>query len=114
MLKKDTFVYAINAIQEQRKKNEEFNDALDKICDGYPVFDVNNKYLEALLKIMKEEMHDDDDFIGWYLYEDVEKVVTVNDGITTKSYELTSPELLYDFLVDMYKLHKGATVKSLD
>ena len=82
MLSKETFCSAIKNIQFQREKMSKFNDALDEICDGFVVFDSNNKYLEALLDVLKECMNDKDEFIDWYLFEDVEKVVTANDGDT--------------------------------
>lgn len=98
MLSKEVFCRAIKNIKEQQARTSEFNDALDKICDGFPVFDVNNLYLESLLEVLKESMNDIDDYISWWLYEDVEKTVWVTKDNKTITYNLNTPEDLYDFL----------------
>lgn len=102
MLSKDIFCKAINNIQTQRQKISDFNDALDKICDGFPVFDSDNLYLQSLLEILKETMNDKDDFIEWWLYENVDKTVTTfdKDGVCKNVYLIETPEELYDFLIE--------------
>ena len=104
MLSKDIFCKAINNIQTQRQKISDFNDALDKICDGFPVFDSDNLYLQSLLEILKETMNDKDDFIEWWLYENVDKTVTTfdKDGTCKNVYLIETPEELYDFLIKEY------------
>lgn len=75
------------------------DDALNKICDTSVVFDVNNLYLTALLRILKEELNDRADIIQWWLYEDVRKCIWYDfqDGRRMR-YDMPTAETLYDYL----------------
>lgn len=75
MISKELFCQTIADIQAQDTRMNEFGDALNKICDTSVVFDVNNLYLTALLRILKEELNDRADIIQWWLYEDVRKCI---------------------------------------
>lgn len=75
MISKELFCQTIADIQAQDMRMNEFGDALNKICDTSVVFDVNNLYLTALLRILKEELNDRADIIQWWLYEDVRKCI---------------------------------------
>ena len=96
MISKKLFIKTIENIQKQREKVSRFNDALDEICDGWPIFDTNNLYLESLLDILKEIFHDDNDWIEWWLYEEVEKKVWYDDGT---EIDIAEPEDFYNFLI---------------
>lgn len=65
MISKELFCKTIADIQTQDTRMNEFGDALNKICDTSVVFDVNNLYLTALLRILKEELNDRADIIQW-------------------------------------------------
>ena len=54
-------------------------------------------YLESLLDVLKETI-DNYEYISWWLYEDVEKIVRFNDGRT--KVKLDTAEQLYDFLIN--------------
>ena len=69
MLPKELFLSTIEKIQKQEARIDEFNTALSKICDGFPVFDSENQYLIALRELLKHTMQDQYDYIGWWLYE---------------------------------------------
>ena len=56
MISKELFCKTIADIQEQDRKISEFDHALGRICDSAVVFDANNLYLAALLRILKEEL----------------------------------------------------------
>lgn len=71
MISKELFCKTIADIQEQDRKISEFDHALGKICDSAVVFDADNLYLAALLRILKEELDDKADTIEWWLYEGV-------------------------------------------
>lgn len=49
----------------------------------------------ALLSVLEEVMQDSGDWIGWWLYEDVPKVVTLKNG---SDIDLSTPIALYNFL----------------
>lgn len=59
-------------------------------------FDNDNLYLSSLIEVLREVMNDKDDFISWWLYEDVEKVIWLDDGTRI---ELNTAEDLYDYLL---------------
>ena len=97
MITKKLFVDVLKNIQKQEKRVSKFSKALGEICDGHPVFDTDNLYLKSLLDILKVTFDDRDDYITWWLWEDVEKKVWLQDGV---EIDLKTPEKLYDFLVD--------------
>ena len=68
MLPKELFLSTLEKIQKQEARIDEFNTALSKICDGFPVFDSENQYLIALRELLKYTMQDQYDYIGWWLY----------------------------------------------
>lgn len=52
MISKELFCKTVADIQTQDTRMNEFGDALNKICDTSVVFDVNNLYLTALLRMV--------------------------------------------------------------
>lgn len=99
MISKELFCKTIADIQEQDQKISEFDHALGRICDSAVVFDDNNLYLAALLRILKEELDDKEDTIEWWLYEDVRKCIwfDLKDGRRMR-YDMLTAESLYDYL----------------
>lgn len=107
MLNKETFITALSLIQEQDKINEEFSDALQKVGNGYFVFGGDNKYFSALLMVLKAAMHDDYDYISWWLYDTSDYTVSSDDGNTQRIWDLREPGALYDYLVEEYNERKS-------
>lgn len=103
MIRKDDFVRSINAILEQAERDEEINNALDVICNNeysYCVAETSTIVTTALIELLGNLTNDEDDYINWWLYEDVEKEVRDAFG---NIIELDTPEKLYDFLISNYK-----------
>lgn len=103
MIRKDDFINSINALLMQQARDEEVNNALDVICgNDYSscVVDTSTIATQALIDLLKSLTNDLDDYIEWWLYEDVEKEVKDAFG---NIIELDTPEKLYDFLVSNYK-----------
>ena len=102
MLPKELFLSTIEKIQKQEARIDEFNTALSKICDGFPVFDSENQYLIALRELLKYTMQDQYDYIGWWLYEAPDAGYTIwwndEDGKEIR-VDLTEPGALYDYLL---------------
>lgn len=111
MLPRKLFNTAIGVIQKVETQRIAFNDALSAVCDGYPIFDVDISGLgncqTVLLMMLKESMHDRDDFISWWLFEDVDKEIRWlnNDGKIERIVHLDTVDQLYDYLVDEYMPH---------
>lgn len=100
MIRKDDFVNSINALLMQQARDEEVNNALDVICgNDYSscVADTSTIATQALIDLLKSLTNDLDDFINWWLYEDVEKEVKDAFG---NIISLDTPEKLYDFLMN--------------
>ena len=89
MITKETFVKALQLIQEQQEINHQFAKALDLVGDGHYVFGVNNKFYDAAMLVLKEAVNDKYDYISWWLSSD-----------NTEEWNLTEPEALYDFIVN--------------
>ena len=104
MIPKELFLSTLEKICAQRAKIEEFNNALSKMCDGHPVFDRENLYLEALLDLLKFTMKDKYDNIDWWLYEaptaDCYKIWW-DEGGKEVTRDLTTLSNLYDYLVEI-------------
>ena len=103
MIRKDDFVHSINSILEQAERDEEINNALDVICgNDYSscVAETSTIVTTALIELLGNLINDEDDYISWWLYEDVDKIIT--DAFGNK-IEIDTPEKLYDFLVNNYK-----------
>ena len=98
MLKRETFVDAINKI----KKHEELMDRLDTVCREFgsfrPSLDFGNLHLQALLEVLKDAMDDKYDYISWWLYEGTDHIVSWEENGQTISVDLTYVNDLYDFL----------------
>ena len=101
MISKKTFVNTIKNIRKQEKRASDFTKALNIYCDGHPVFDSNNLYLKSLLIVLEEIFNDQYETIEWWLWENVEKKVWVNYGKEDQyEIDLSTPEQLYDYLVE--------------
>lgn len=104
MIPKDLFLNIIEKIHRQNARIEAFEKALKDLCDGHPVFDRENLYLQALLELLKYTMNDKYENIDWWLYEAPSsgsyKVWWDEDG-NEVCRDLTAPEDLYDYLVEI-------------
>ena len=96
MISNDLFCKTITAIQEQGEINDNFSKALQTVGDGHFVFGTDNKYYYALMNILVDIFKDDGEWISWWLYEEVEKVVWLKDG---SKIRIDTPGQLYDFLL---------------
>lgn len=111
MLPRELFNTTISVIQEVETQRVAFNDALSAVCDGYPIFDVDISGLgncqTVMLMMLKESMRDRDDFIPWWLFEDVDKEIRWlnNDGKIERIVRLDTVDQLYDYLMDAYVPH---------
>lgn len=97
MLSKEIFCEALQKIQAQRERDEQFSDALKLVGDGHFVFGSGNLYFAALLDVLKEAINDQYDYIGWWLYDAAPdyKVWSADEKI---EWCLKAPKALYDFI----------------
>lgn len=99
MIPKELFVNVIKLIQEQHEIDSKVADGLELVCDGYVMYGCKNKCRDALMKVLENIFDDSEDYIGWWLYEDVPHIITEKVDEKEIKHDLTTPEALYDFLV---------------
>ena len=100
MISKNTFIAAIDAIVKHRAIMDELKAPLQKLGDFPLSLDIDSLHRTALLDVLREVTGDDNDWISWWLYEDVDKTVEwEEDGKQVKA-DLTKVGALYDFLAD--------------
>ena len=99
MIAFELFDKILTAIKEQDKVDQDVSDALELVCDSWVMFNTKNKKYEVLGDLLKTVMQDESDYIGWWLYEDVKKVVWVDK----KKIDVSTTRKLYDFLVKNIK-----------
>ena len=96
-ISKDVFCKALALIKEQEAIDESFSKALQTVGNGFLAFGAENKYLEALLQVLKEAMGDKYDYIDWWLYDTSDFKVYSADGKET--WDLKEPADLYDYII---------------
>lgn len=100
MLKRETFVMAINKIRKHQALMDQLHQTLKDFGDFPPNLDFGSLHLEALLAVLKEAMNDKYDYIGWWLYEAGSYVVTWEEEGKTIERDLTDVNDLYDYIVE--------------
>ena len=98
MLSKATFVRALRMIQEQADIMDAVRQQLGRLGEKPTYFNIDSLHLQALLEVLAEVMEDNNDWIEWWLYEDVEKLVSWEENGVEVTADLTEPEALWDFL----------------
>lgn len=109
MISKQKFVETINILKEQTEQDGKFGAFIDEMfetdCSRYK----NYKLIEATIDLLKEQLNDNSDYswIDYYCYEmdfgnnpSNLKAYYKNDG---PEIDLSSPEALYDFLIEDQK-----------
>ena len=98
MLSKETFVRALRLIQEQADIMDAVRQQLGRLGEKPTYFNIDSLHLQALLEVLAEVMEDKNDWIEWWLYEDVEKLVSWEENGVEVTADLTDPEDLWEFL----------------
>lgn len=99
MLSRKTFVHAIENIKKHEALMAQIHKPLNEIGDFPLDLDFSQFHREALLDVLRETMNDTGDVIGWWLYENVEKVITWTEDGNEVKYDVTNVDDLYDYLV---------------
>lgn len=97
-ISKETFTKALELIKEQERINDEFGKALNLVGNGFFAFGCDNRFLEALLLVLKDALNDQYDYIGWWLYEATPDYQVWTDD-HSKEWCLKAPGDLYDFIL---------------
>lgn len=103
MLSRNSFVATIDAIQEHERIIHEAEKILEPLGVLFPSLDFGKKYHEVIMKLLSETMMDQGEWISWWLYEDVEKIISWEEDGEDVSVDVTDVNALYDFLVSEMK-----------
>jgi hypothetical protein len=93
------FKECINTIREQEENEKKAIEGLNNILDGYPI--IMNLTMDLSVRLLEKLFDDRGEYISWWLWEDVEKVVTHTDS--GKKIVLETIEQLYNFLIENKK-----------
>lgn len=100
-ISKDDFVEALVNIKASLDTLDDFNDTMDKFMDGYCIITIADKPIATAIRLLEMLVGDERDRYGstisWWIYEEVEKVLTV-DGV---EIDVSTPEKLYDYFVSL-------------
>ena len=99
MITKELFCDILANIKRQEFLDQKLADVLAERTMTYFLFDPENLFLKSLRDLLKAIFDDTDDTIGWWLYEDVPKIIYMPNG---EEWDISTPEALYDYLVDLY------------
>ena len=102
-MEKSNFVKIIKAIQYQEKIDEQIDKALKGLSPDNTFISSCNMLIDTIISVIETEMKDTNQWIEWWLYEDVEHVVTWTEDGQEKTVNIQTPEDLYDFLIMNYE-----------
>ena len=97
MISKETFCNVIALMQEQDQVNEQVEKALELIAERVFFLGAHDRNIKAVRILLKDIFHDVNDYLSWWLYEHVEKVIYWED----RSFDVSTPEAFYDYMVMM-------------
>ena len=102
---KNTFVSCIKAIQEGLEKRNKFDDALCAISDSWFVCNIGDEWLTTLISLLEKLLDDESkpiygSMLSWWLFDDTDKKIWWEADGQKFEKDLTTPEALYDYLVE--------------
>ena len=96
MITKKQFKFLMKAIQKQNKKMSRLEKFLSNYSDSYIVF--NRDASDDIIDFLEDYFCNGEDYISWWLFEDVEKKVWEN-GLEEEPTDISTLDKFYDFLV---------------
>lgn len=104
MITLESFKKSIETIEKYNDLQDELYKTLNKITDGNFIVTIGDTLIADILRLLQESLNDEDDWIGWWMYEDVEKIIYYS--AENRQVDVTKVEDLYNFLVENYKNKK--------
>ena len=100
LISKKQFKYLMKIIQKYNKQSEKIEDFLETIIDGYAV--LKRDFSNDIITFLEDYFCNGYDYISWWLYDDVEKLIWEN-GEDNPPTDVSTLDKLYDFLVRLKK-----------
>jgi len=105
LISKEEFVRLINLLIETRNQFNKLCETMEDLAPGFRVdFFPNCQYETEIIKLLSAELNETDDTIEYFMYDlEAGKAKEAKEGLTVlnKTYDLSTPELLYDALVEL-------------
>lgn len=103
MIKKSTFEDIVDFMLKQSKKEDEFCDFLTDLVGseyGHCTAYIYTRYEDKMLRLLNEVMEDDDNWIGYYIYDFNSFSPKDKEEQLKETPFLESPGKLYDYLME--------------
>lgn len=97
---KAQFGKRIRLIQNFISEQETLGVLIKQLTDEMSIITMGDWLLDTVIDMIREDLQiQDDDLLYWWLWEDVDKVIYVND----KEVSVRTPEELYDYIVSCHR-----------
>lgn len=103
LLNREQFSAYLREIQKYLQDCGKANDAIGSFCDGHPVIQIGDNLCTAMIELLELIMHDQDESVSWYLFDapNVDPLIQWKDDEgNTITRRITTPEELYDYLIE--------------
>ena len=95
----------LTKIKEGLDRRNKFNDAIDKVSDGFFICNIGSEFLDVALKLLCRSVNDyvEEPIIEWWLFEDVDKYIYLpakhpnNPTDEELKVPVETPEQLYTY-----------------
>lgn len=92
---KDQFIKRMSLIQNFHSEQQTLSVLIDKLTDGYNVITIGDYLVDEMINMIEEDLGYKD-ILGWWLYEDVNKIIYYEG----KEISVRTLEELYDYIVE--------------
>lgn len=94
-INKDQFTKAMSQIQNLHSQQDTINILIDKLTNGFSVVDIGSCVVEELIDMININLElEDTNLLDWWLYEDVEKIIYIDD----KPVKVETLDELWDYI----------------
>ena len=94
-INKEQFIKSMSQIQNLHSQQDTLNKLIDKLTDGFSVVDIGNYVAEELIDMININLElEDTNLLDWWLYEDVEKIIYIDD----KPVKVGTLDELWDYI----------------
>lgn len=92
---KEQFTKSMSQIQNLHSQQDTLNILIDKLTNGFWVVDIGSCVAEELIDMININLElEDTNLLDWWLYEDVEKIIYVDD----KPIKVETLNELWDYI----------------
>lgn len=97
MLSKEKFIEYLTAIIKYNEEADKWEDFLRIDIFESSLFQRSFDLIDIVIKYLSDNNTDIEDLISWWLYEDVDKLIFLQDGTTI---DVKTPDKLYNYIMN--------------